>query len=97
MLHLETSLPDTPKMTVIEPNRREMLKRFARWVQCQCDRKCGRQWNFVNEVGLSRGQTGEDGCDIVDLYGHSDSWKLVFKGAKVRKLEATRKLWEATV
>ncbi|EDU48283.1 phospholipase [Pyrenophora tritici-repentis Pt-1C-BFP] len=96
MLHLETSLPDVPKMTTIEPNRREMLKRFVKWVPCQCDKKCGRQWNFVNEIGLSRGQTGEDECDLVDLYNHSDSWKLVFKGAKVKRLEATRKLWEAT-
>ncbi|KAE8845923.1 hypothetical protein PTNB73_01903 [Pyrenophora teres f. teres] len=95
MLHLETSLPDISKMTIIEPNRREMLKRFVKWVPCQCEKKCGRQWNFVNEIGLSRGQT-DDECDLVDLYNHGDSWKLVFKGAKVKRLEATRRLWEAT-
>ncbi|KAI7091445.1 general substrate transporter [Hortaea werneckii] len=36
-------------------DRREALKRFDHWVPCQCKRKCGREWNFVNDLGLPRG------------------------------------------
>jgi calcium-independent phospholipase A2-gamma len=95
MLHVESSL-EMAKMTNIDPNRREMLKRFSKWVPCKCDARCGREWNFVNEVGLSRGGNGGDECDLLKLFDDS-KWKLVFKSDKVRKLEATRKVWEASV
>jgi len=95
MLHVESSL-DLTKMTNIDPNRREMLKRFSKWVPCKCDARCGREWNFVNEVGLSRGGNGGDECDLPQLFDDS-KWKLVFKSDKVRKLDATRKAWEASM
>ncbi|KAI4695276.1 uncharacterized protein J4E84_001901 [Alternaria hordeiaustralica] len=95
MLHVESSL-DLTKMTNIDPNRREMLKRFSKWVPCKCDARCGREWNFVNEVGLSRGGNGGDECDLLQLFDDS-KWKLVFKSDKVRKLDATRKAWEASM
>lgn len=95
MLHIESSL-DVAKMTTIDPNRREMLKRFAKWVPCQCDARCGRDWNFVNEVGLSRGGIDGEDCDLLKVFKCSN-WKLVFRSDKVRKLEATRKIWEAAL
>jgi hypothetical protein len=95
MLHIESSL-DVAKMSTIDPNRREMLKRFSKWVPCQCDARCGREWNFVNEVGLSRGGNGGEDCDLLRLFVDS-KWKLMFKNDKVRKLEATRNIWEASV
>ena len=91
MLHIESCL-DVPRM-IIGPDRREVLKRFAKWVPCQCDGRCGREWNFVNEVGLSRGGNTHHDCALLKLF-ESNSW-LVFKSDKVRKLEATRNLWEA--
>jgi hypothetical protein len=93
MLHIESTL-DIAKMTSIDPNRREMLKRFSKWVPCKCDACCGREWNFVNEVGLSRGGNDDVECELLRLF-KDNKWKLVFKGDKVRKLEATRKVWEA--
>ena len=74
MIHIESSL-DVAKMTTIDPNRREMLKRFSKWVPCQCDARCGRDWNFVNEVGLSRGGNGGEDCDLLKLFDDS-KWKL---------------------
>ncbi|KAF2850938.1 hypothetical protein T440DRAFT_395935, partial [Plenodomus tracheiphilus IPT5] len=93
MLHIETNL-EVSKMVDIDPDRRETLKRFAKWVPCQC--KCGRQWNFVNETGLSRSGDKRRDCELSKLFDCS-SWMLVFRGDQVRKLEATRQLWEAVV
>ncbi|KAH9875045.1 hypothetical protein J1614_004533 [Plenodomus biglobosus] len=93
MLHIEKHL-EISKMVDVDPDRRETLKRFAKWVPCQC--KCGRQWNFVNEVGLSRSGDSRRECELSKLFDCS-SWMLVFRGDQVRKLEATRQLWEAIV
>ncbi|KAI8934854.1 hypothetical protein NX059_008532 [Plenodomus lindquistii] len=91
MLHIETNL-QIPKMVDVDPDRRETLKRFSKWVPCQCN--CGRQWNFVNETGLSRSGDERRECELIKLFDCS-SWMLVLKGEQVRKLEATRQLWEA--
>ena len=96
MLHIESCL-DIPKMVTIDQIRREILKRFSKWVPCECDRRCGRKWNFVNDIGLSRGGNGNGDCDLVKLFDTNNSWKLMFKSDKVRKLVATRKTWEAVV
>jgi calcium-independent phospholipase A2-gamma len=96
MLHIEQCL-DIPKMTTVDRIRREHLKRSAKWVKCLCNANCGREWNFVNEVGLSRERNGRGECDLVKLFDVNNSWKLMFKGDKVRKLAATRKVWEAVV
>lgn len=81
-------------MATVDPDRREMLKRFAKWVPCQCD--CGRDWNFVNEVGLSRGGDNRRDCDMIKLF-ETGSWMMVFKTSKVRKLQAMRDLWDDAV
>ncbi|KAF1993615.1 phospholipase [Amniculicola lignicola CBS 123094] len=95
MLHIESCL-NIPKIDV-DKNRREILKRFSKWVECKCEGDCGRQWNFVNEIGLSRGSNGRGKCDLLDLFDNKSSWKLVFKSDKVRKLQDTRKMWEVAV
>jgi calcium-independent phospholipase A2-gamma len=98
MLHIETSVLDVSKMVAIDRIRREHLKRFSKWVKCLCDAQCGREWNFVNEVGLSRERgDGRGECELVKLFDVKNSWKLMFKSEKVRRLEATRRVWEAVV
>jgi hypothetical protein len=90
---METQL-DIPKMKQINMDQRETLKYFSKWVPCQCDGNCGRVWNFVNEIGLSRGGNGSGECGLLKLFG-SSTWMFAFRGDKLRKLEATRKRWEA--
>lgn len=58
MLHVEKYLNETPKDDYgdvgIAKKRRRSLKRFGDWVNCACDLKCGRSWNFANDLGLSQ-------------------------------------------
>jgi hypothetical protein len=58
MLHVEKYFNETPKDDSggegIAKKRRKSLKRFGDWVDCACDLKCGRSWNFANDLGLSQ-------------------------------------------
>lgn len=73
MLHIETKSSfrwERPKTvdgsTGVDRHRRELLKRFAKWVPCKCSGACGKTWNFANDVGFSQG--GEEGrCGVVKL------------------------------
>jgi calcium-independent phospholipase A2-gamma len=96
MLHIESCV-DVSKMVNIDRNRRELLKRFSKWVKCLCNGQCGREWNFVNDIGLSRERHRRGDCDLLKLFDVKNSWKLMFQNDRVRKLEATRKVWEAVV
>jgi hypothetical protein len=93
MLNIESSLSLSNKS--VDTNRREILKRFHKWVPCQCSRGCNRSWNFVNGVGLWRG--GDEGkkCDFPGLMEKSEHWSVAFKGDQARRLEATRGMWLA--
>ncbi|KAF2707708.1 phospholipase [Pleomassaria siparia CBS 279.74] len=95
MLHIESCL-DVSRMVGIDPDQRETLKRFAKWVPCQCDRRCGREWNFANELGLSRSGDSSFDCGLLKLFA-SGSFMMAFKGDKVHKLQATRRPWAAVV
>src|SRR5438034_386824 len=60
MLHIESCFENVkPRLTDgtigVDPDRREALKRFAKWVPCQCDEGCRKEWNFANDIGLYRG------------------------------------------
>jgi hypothetical protein len=95
MLHIETQV-EVSKMTRIAPNTREILKRFNKWVPCKCEKNCDREWNFVNEIGISKGGNGREECDVQKLFA-GNMWMIGFQSDKVRKLEATRKSWEAVM
>lgn len=98
MLHLESCLgvskPLLDDKTVgVDDNRREALKRFSKWVPCQCRRPCRREWNFVNDIGLCRG--GEEGkCAVANLFERTQ-WGLVFAGNEIDALQKTWRLWSA--
>jgi len=100
MLHIESCL-DVPKPQLADKNvgvdfdRREALKRFAKWVPCQCDRPCGREWNFVNDIGLCRGGEERE-CGVAKLFEQA-SWLNNFADKEMRSLEETRMLWTEAV
>ncbi|RMY62588.1 hypothetical protein D0863_10917 [Hortaea werneckii] len=58
-------------------DRREALKRFDHWAPCQCKRRCGREWNFVNDLGLSRGGELGTECDM-EAYTKRSAKRNVF-------------------
>jgi calcium-independent phospholipase A2-gamma len=95
MLYIEKFLLEKPlnnnKRVGITTERRELLKRFGNWVQCQCDRPCGLEWNFGNDIGLHRkGDTRE--CAIMKLFKRQSVMKMsVEKESAFWRL--TRKKW----
>jgi calcium-independent phospholipase A2-gamma len=98
MLHLESSVDvEKPRRednaVGVDRNQREALKRFAKWVPCQCERACGRQWNFVNEIGMSRGGEGRE-CGVLKLFERA-SWRNILANKEMGWLMETRKRWEA--
>jgi len=100
MLHVE-SRPEAPKPQLankvvgIDPLRREALKRFAKWVPCQCDRACGREWNFANEIGLQRGGNGSK-CSVARLFERSE-WRNWYVSKEMNWLQEMRRKWEDAV
>ncbi|USP81106.1 hypothetical protein yc1106_08380 [Curvularia clavata] len=95
MLHIETKLELSAKK--VDNDEREKLKRFAKWVPCQCRQLCNREWNFVNEIGLSRGGDENIKCDFPGLIENRNHWTVAFKADQVKRLKATREKWLAKV
>ncbi|GAB1743962.1 hypothetical protein NU219Hw_g1005t2 [Hortaea werneckii] len=75
-------------------DRREALKRFDHWTPCQCKRRCGREWNFVNDLGLSRGG-GDPGqeCDM-EGYVKRSARRNVFAKADETIFAKMRETWK---
>ncbi|KAI7270227.1 general substrate transporter [Hortaea werneckii] len=74
-------------------DRREALKRFDHWVPCQCKRRCGREWNFVNDLGLSRaGEPGKE-CDM-EAYTKRSAKRNVFAKADETIFATMRNTWK---
>ncbi|PNS20536.1 hypothetical protein CAC42_5986 [Sphaceloma murrayae] len=93
MLHAETALEGV-KMSV-DADRREMLKRFTKWVPCRCKEGCKRKWNFVNEVGLHK--NGEKkACEAVKATA-GKGWFGIGGGGRLKRLEAMQDEWYAAV
>lgn len=69
MLHVERFLKEAPKDDYgdvgIAKKRRRSLKRFGDWVDCACDLKCGRSWNFANDLGLSQTVSPGQACKVL--------------------------------
>jgi calcium-independent phospholipase A2-gamma len=95
MLHIETSLDVSRKE--VDTGQREKLKRFSKWVPCQCRQPCGREWNFVNEIGLSRGGDDHTKCDFPGLIKKKGHWTVAFKTDQAKRLKTTRDMWLAAV
>ena len=95
MLHIETFLPNERPQDLDGPSedRREALKRFDRWVQCKCKKRCGREWNFANDVGLARGGNGQ--CDVLKYLGRGNSMLNLFAQNVEQVLESMRTEWKA--
>ncbi|KAK5698262.1 hypothetical protein LTR97_007223 [Elasticomyces elasticus] len=66
MLHVEQFWPDKNpgELDAAGSDRREALKRYNRWVPCRCKVDCGREWNFANDIGLSKGGNSKKTCDV---------------------------------
>lgn len=100
MLHIERFLsgerPQDANKTAgaVDLQRRELLKRYGNWVQCQCNRSCGLEWNFANDVGLHRGDHGKQGCAILELFWKTSLETLFTSREKNGFLDKTRLLWE---
>jgi calcium-independent phospholipase A2-gamma len=99
MLHIETSIHSKHERPImdngqegVDMRRREALKRFAKWVPCRCSSDCGKEWNFVNEIGLSRPEGDDDKCGIAKLLGRGSIRNLV-ASKNLKALEDTRKFW----
>ncbi len=91
MLHMETALPpfDAP---IVDMDQRELLKRFAKWVPCKCAKNCGKEWNFINGTGLSRGGSAEQKCGVVS-YLKSGSIGNLFSKKDREALLLMRQNW----
>lgn len=76
----------------VERARREVLKRFAKWVPCRCSGGCGKRWNFVNDVGLGSAEGDEGRCRIVKLI-NGNSTRNLLAGKDVKALEEMKKDW----
>lgn len=92
MLHIESRL-SVPDMRV-DSERREALKRFAKWVPCQCDENCEREWNFANDLGLWRGDRSRV-CKVARLF-EQNTWQSFLGKRYLDRLEETRRLWQAS-
>jgi calcium-independent phospholipase A2-gamma len=91
MLHVETVLKDLEPPR-IDKGERETLKRFAKWVPCKCKKKCGKEWNFINDMGLFRGGSAERKCGAVQ-YLQNGSLRNLFSGADREALVQMREHW----
>ena len=63
MLHLEqflklkTSSGDVKAQDTISDKRLIILTRFDLWIRCHCSPSCGKEWNFVNRIGMYKPQS----------------------------------------
>jgi calcium-independent phospholipase A2-gamma len=95
MLHVEACFKSVkPRLDDgeigVDVSRREALKRFTKWVPCICQVSCKNEWNFANDIGLSRG--GHVGCKIEKLLGQGALPNL-FKSKELNLLEALHRSW----
>lgn len=96
MLHVELSFRSLrPKMENgeegIDNHRRDALKRFAKWVPCNCQPSCSNEWNFANDIGLARG--GASKCKI-DRYLRQGALPTMLKTKEVQDLKAMYESWK---
>ncbi|KAG4422097.1 hypothetical protein IFR04_004724 [Cadophora malorum] len=96
MLHVEHSFssmkPKLPDGEIgVDKDRREALKRFAKWVPCKCQELCGNEWNFANDVGLPRGN--DEKCKIVTFLAQGVLQNL-FKSKELAWLNVMHESWK---
>jgi calcium-independent phospholipase A2-gamma len=76
----------------IDMDEREMLMRFAKWVPCRCNEKCGKEWNFINDVGLFRGGSADQKCGVEKYLQKGSLWNLL-SGTTRKSLIQMREHW----
>jgi len=76
----------------VERNRREILKRFAKWVPCKCSGGCGKTWNFVNDLGMCNAEGSNEKCRIIKLMSRSSAMNLM-AAKDVKVLEDMKRDW----
>jgi calcium-independent phospholipase A2-gamma len=95
MLHVEVCFKSVkPRLDNgeigIDAGKREVLKRFTKWVPCVCQVSCKNEWNFANEIGFSRG--GDAGCGIERLLGQG-ALPGLFRSRELGLLKAMHASW----
>lgn len=77
MLHIENFCSDRPRgdkdqLGEVKAQRREILKRYDKWVYCNCRTDCPNEWNFADDVGMYRSRAKNGGkCKVVQVVeGH---------------------------
>ncbi|KAH6723597.1 acyl transferase/acyl hydrolase/lysophospholipase [Leptodontidium sp. MPI-SDFR-AT-0119] len=96
MLHVEHSFgsmkPKLPDGEIgVEKDKREALKRFTKWVPCKCQELCRNEWNFANEVGLSRGN--DEKCRITKFLAQGVLQNM-FRSKELGWLNAMHDRWK---
>lgn len=80
----------------VDRSRREVLKRFAKWVPCKCSGSCGKNSNFVNDVGIGSTEGNDRKCRIVKLV-NGNSARNWMAAKDVKALEDMRRDWHRGV
>lgn len=97
MLHIEKYLEDErpldeSKEVGVDNDRREALKRFNKWVPCQCSRSCGTEWNFANDIGLQRGDSTKKLCGVAEFLRRG-TLRNLFASQDGEALKSMRDKW----
>ena len=94
MLHVERYLDKAPSgKDCITETRRKSLERFDDWVRCACEWRCGRSWNFANDIGLSVGGSPNNGCPVARWIQIKPYSRRLF-GARELSLEEKNCQWD---
>lgn len=95
MLHIESFIDDSRPVDLdhVDGPRRRSLKRFDRWIPCECKRACGKEWCFVNDVGLSRGGGVTSKCDVKRYFERSGATNALWAKNDGKIVEKMREKW----
>ncbi|KAK5692224.1 hypothetical protein LTR17_025465 [Elasticomyces elasticus] len=97
MLHLERFWPEQHPGALNLPgdDRRETLKRYNRWIPCQCKSECCKEWNFANDIGLCKGGTTAKICDVERYLDSTSVLTAWFSNTTRTTLSSMKKEWAA--
>jgi calcium-independent phospholipase A2-gamma len=101
MLHIESFLShEKPKDDDqlegrVSVDRRELLKRFGNWVPCECNRTCGCEWNFANDIGMHRGGK-ERKCALIKVLGEPSLKDLLITKKELQRMKDIKNKWDSS-
>ena len=102
MLHIEKYFPSEQPQDedrvfgAVHPERRELLKRYGNWVGCQCNLGCGMEWNFANDIGMHRGESGKQKCAMFDAFKDRPFRNILDWKEQEALLHNTRVRWQGS-